>query len=173
MGDESALQTSTIDLLPTFKVEFRVFDRAQFQAEGRMLFGLTKKVEGDNPDIRRQWSGNHVYDVRLMHAGIQVHRVMSDNGDDALNLMNEAIPRLLFGYVTQEQALNFDRQQFLVLQADNSRVGEFIHLNYQPEIQAGKHERFKTLSDMLIFYLSKERNRLSVKLRKWMRREKS
>ena len=172
MGDENALDTRTIEVPATFQCVLRVFDRKKFQEEGRMVFGLSKKTEGTSPDIRRQWEGDLLYDLRLMHGDTQVHRVMSDSEEEVTRLMREAIPLEFWAYLHQSQIQASVYQDFLRIQAEESKLGKFIHLNYQAENAAGKHERFTSLSEMLIFYLSKERNRFRVRIGKWIRRGK-
>jgi len=173
------LKTVSVACCSYFDCELRIRNREEFQREGHMLFALYTPVpDPSKPDVRRPWNGDLVYDLRLMKdgkvltdaSGNAQHRVMSDSAEDAQRLMGELIRNQFFAWVTAENCQNFDRKQFDQLLNERTRMGAFIDLHYQAEIEAGKHQRFSGLVDLLIFYLSKERNRWSVKLSRLFRK---
>jgi hypothetical protein len=157
----------------SFECELRVESRKEMQAAGRTVFGLYRENPDPNaPDIRRDWGGDTVYDLRLMLAGVQVLRVMSDSIEDADRLMSNAIQNQFAAWARQDACISFDRSQYDRLMQDERDLAQFVEFNYRSEIQAGEHAQFPSLKETIMHYLSIERGRRGVKIKKLLGRGK-
>jgi hypothetical protein len=155
-------KTLTID----FSIDLEEKDRAQFQKEGHMLFGLYGPgATPDDPPIRRPWEGDKVFIATLFQPSdvgplavrerTQVLRVMSDSAERALAGLQQGIRLALYANARERARVDFDYQQFLACNEQSNRLSEFIQAEYAAEIAEGKHAGFANVFDVAMHYLKK------------------
>lgn len=156
-----------------FECEPAKHDLIQFQKEGHFVPGMK-----DENGYRRHWEGTDVHTLTLRHAEsnrepVQLLHVVADSPEESERLMRQAIQLTLSAQARADQQIVFDRAQWLELNERRNQFQMFLNSHYAHEIETGEHATFKDVFDAAVFYMRKERKRISVRILRALRGQKA
>lgn len=153
---------------PSFECDAEMHPLAEFQAQGHFVCGMT-----DENGFRRPWGTEWVHVLTLKHKGEQVLRIMADTRAEANRLMEGEITRTFFALWLGNRQTGMNFEAFRTLNDKYNELQAWMNVEYQHEIETGRHAGFKTVFDAAVWYMRKERKRPSVRIGRLLRRQKT
>ena len=138
-----------------------------FQQEGHFVCGIT-----DANGFRREWATEEVHVLTLRYKGEQVLRIMADTPQEAVRLMQAEVRRTFFALWLAQQGTAFNFAGYTALNDHANQLQAWMNAEYAHEIETGQHARFPTVFDAAVWYLRKERHRVSIRIGRLLRRQK-